>query len=337
MNTLHVNTASGGYDIIFQKGGIHQIAELWGKGGKTLIVTDDGVPAEYALAVSRGCAAAEIITLPQGEGTKQLTYLSALWEKMVTMEMTRTDRVIAVGGGVVGDLAGFAAATYMRGIRFYNVPTTVLSQVDSSVGGKTAIDFGSYKNIVGAFWQPSGVLIDAETLASLPPRQVANGLAEAIKMAATYDAELFEAFEQMEAYDLEELLRRAVAIKRDVVQRDERESGERKVLNFGHTLAHALESRLAFDEMYHGECVALGMLPMCAPDVRARLLSIYQKVGLPTAFPMAPDQLIDACKHDKKCAGDKITVVYAPTVGSYEMREMNFEEFAEYIRKVATV
>lgn len=335
MNTLRVTTAGGGYDIIFEKGGIHRVAELWGKGGKTLVVTDDGVPAEYALAVSRGCAEARILTLPQGERTKQMPHLATLWETMVKMELTRTDRVIAVGGGVVGDLAGFAAATYMRGIKFYNVPTTVLSQVDSSVGGKTAIDFGSYKNIVGAFWQPSGVLIDADTLSTLPPRQIANGLAEAVKMAVTYDAELFEAFEEMEQQDLEELLRRAVAIKRDVVQRDERESGERKVLNFGHTLAHALESKLTFDELYHGECVALGMLPMCAPAVRERLIGVYGRLGLPTRFPLAPEELISACRHDKKCAGERITVVYAPTVGSYEMREMDFDEFSEYIRKAA--
>ena len=333
---VSVKTALGGYDIIFEKGGINRIAELWGAGNKTLVVTDSGVPAEYALTVAEGCKQARIITLPQGEATKQLPFLSKLWEKMVAMELTRSDRVIAVGGGVVGDLAGFAAATYMRGIQFYNIPTTVLSQVDSSVGGKTAIDFGNYKNIVGSFWQPSGVLIDAATLQTLPARQVANGLAEAVKMAATSDAALFEAFEREDIHEnMEALLRRAVAIKKGVVERDERESGERKILNFGHTLAHALESKLSFDEMYHGECVALGMLPMCAPQVRERLRKVLTKIGLPTEFPMELSELLEACKHDKKCSGDHITVVYVPEIGSYEMKDISFSQFSEFIRKAA--
>lgn len=334
---MSVKTALGGYDIVFKKGGIASVGELWGKGNKTLVVTDSGVPARYAESVAKACNQAEIFTLPQGEGSKQLSFLSALWEKMVQMEMTRSDRVIAVGGGVVGDLSGFAAATYMRGVDFYNIPTTVLSQVDSSVGGKTAIDFGGYKNIVGAFWQPKGVLIDTDTLQSLPPRQVANGLSEAIKMAATNDARLFEDFERLDILEhLEQLLFRAVAIKKGVVERDERESGERKVLNFGHTLAHALESRLSFDEMYHGECVALGMLVMCDASVRERLKKIYEKLSLPTEFPLQPTELLEACKHDKKCAGDRITVVYVGNVGSYEMKEISFEKFSDFVRKAVT-
>lgn len=335
---VSVKTAQGGYDIIFEKGGIHRVAEFWGQGNRTLIVTDSGVPAEYARAVAKGCKKAVICTIDQGEQSKQLATLTRLWEEMVKMEMTRSDRVIAVGGGVVGDLAGFAAATYMRGIKFYNIPTTVLSQVDSSVGGKTAIDFGSYKNIVGAFWQPEGVLIDTHTLQTLDARQVANGLAEAVKMAATSDWALFEDFENLDiGENMEQLLRRAVSIKQGVVQRDEREQGERKVLNFGHTLAHALESKLSFGELYHGECVALGMLPMCAPSVRERLIKVLEKIGLPTRFPMDLPQLIEACRHDKKCSGDSITVVFVPEIGQYEMKTLTFEEFSEFIRKAASV
>lgn len=328
---LHVTTAEGGYDIIFKKGGHRDIAALWGAGHKTLVVTDSGVPAAYAQAVARACREATIFTFPAGEEQKQLSTLSELWRAMVEAELTRTDRVIAVGGGVVGDLAGLAAATYMRGIAFYNVPTTVLSQVDSSVGGKTAIDFENYKNIIGAFYQPQGVLIDTETLETLPARQRANGLAEAVKMAATHDADLFARFEAGE--DTEILLQRAVDIKRGVVQRDEKEGGERKVLNFGHTLAHALESNLGFDELYHGECVALGMLPMCAPEVRARLTALCKKLGLPTELPLPVEQLLEACRHDKKCAGDRITVVYVPAIGTYEMRDVTFEEFERFIRE----
>lgn len=334
---LYVKTAAGGYDITFQKGGIRNIAALWGAGEKTLVVTDSGVPVGYAQSVASACKNAEIFTFPQGEESKQLSVLSDIWRKMVEMKLTRTDRVIAVGGGVVGDMTGFAAATYMRGIDFYNIPTTVLSQVDSSVGGKTAIDFESYKNIVGAFHQPKGVLIDTSTLATLPARQISNGLSEAVKMAATHDAGLFERFENAALEtEMEQLLCKAVDIKRGVVQRDERESGERKVLNFGHTLAHALESKLAFGELYHGECVALGMLPMCAPIVRARLTAIFKKLGLPTEFPMPLEQLLDACRHDKKCSGEHITVVFVPEIGKYEMRDISFDEFCDFIREAVT-
>ncbi len=328
---LFVKTAEGGYNITFSHGGIQDISALWGSGEKTLVVTDSGVPACYAESVAAACKSARIYTFPQGEERKDLSTLSLIWREMVAFGLTRTDRVIAVGGGVVGDMAGLAAATYMRGIAFYNIPTTVLAQVDSSVGGKTAIDFEGYKNIIGAFHQPRGVLIDTKTLSTLPARQVANGLAEAVKMAATHSADLFARFEAGE--DMERLLQAAVEIKRGVVERDEKESGERKVLNFGHTLAHALESRLSFDEMYHGECVALGMLPMCERAVRERLLALYKKLGLPTEFPLPAEELLEACRHDKKCSGDRITVVYVPEIGRYEMRDISLKEFESFIRE----
>lgn len=331
---MYVKTGEGGYEIIFAKGGINDISSFWGEGEKTLVVTDSGVPEQYAKSVAAHCKNAKIFTFEQGEESKQLPVLSAIWQAMADMFLTRSDRVIAVGGGVVGDIAGLAAATYMRGIEFYNIPTTVLSQVDSSVGGKTAIDFEGYKNIIGAFHQPKGVLIDVDTLKTLPPRQISAGLAEAVKMAATHDADLFEAFEAANIEeDLAKLLQRAVDIKRGVVERDEKESGERKVLNFGHTLAHALESNLSFEQMYHGECVALGMLPMCAPSVRQRLLALYKKLGLPTEFPLPAQTLIEACRHDKKCSGERITVVYVEKIGQYEMRDILFEKFEQFIKE----
>lgn len=333
---LTVNTSQSTYDIIFEKGGLSRIDEYWGEGDRTFIVTDSGVPEIYSKTVASCCKNAIIYTIPQGEASKQAEYLIKLWEAMTEFSLTRTDRVIAVGGGVVGDLAGFAAATYMRGIDFYNIPTTVLSQVDSSVGGKTAIDLKGYKNTVGAFYQPKGVLIDAHTLTTLPKRQIANGLAEAVKMAATHDCELFELFEKADFEDLsqmETLLRRAVDIKRGVVQRDEKETGERKALNFGHTLAHSLESKLSFDEMYHGECVALGMLPMCSDEVRERLVYVLKRAGLETEYPIRPTELIEYCRHDKKCSGEFITIVYVAEIGSFELKKITFDEFADYITK----
>ena len=333
---LTVSIPPNEYDIIFLRGGINRINEFWGEGEKTFILTDSGVPEEYALAVRNCCKDALIHTFPQGEASKNINVLTDIYKKMTEYELTRSDRVIAVGGGVVGDIAGLAAATYLRGIDFYNIPTTVLSQVDSSVGGKTAIDFNGYKNIIGAFYQPKGVLIDADTLRTLPQRQISNGLAEAVKMAATHDADLFERFEEADFGDLsslEELLKEAVNIKRMVVMRDEKETGERKALNFGHTVGHAIESNLRFGELYHGECVAIGMMYMCSEEAKTRLRAVLSRLGLPSESPVGTEEIISACRHDKKRSGDSITIVFVPEIGSYELRKIPIDDLREYINK----
>lgn len=328
---MRVKTQNGFYDITLCRGALKKAGTLFRLDRRVLVVTDDGVPSRYAECVAAQCAKPTVITLPQGESTKCLEQYAFLLKTMVENDFTRSDCVVAVGGGVIGDLAGFAAAGFMRGVDFYNIPTTVLSQVDSSVGGKTAIDFCGVKNIVGAFWQPKGVLIDPDTLDTLPPRQVANGLAEAVKMAATCDAELFEMFESPK-WEPDTVIERAVAIKKQVVEQDEREAGLRKVLNFGHTLAHAVE--ICGEGWYHGECVAIGMVPMCAPEVRERLIPVLQRLGLPTKPTGDLQKLLEAMAHDKKRAGDKITVVYVPRIGSFELRELNFESYIEQIEKV---
>ena len=334
MKYLPVNTAGGSYNVTVFRGGISVLSEIWRLDRKIMVVTDDGVPSEYAKKVLAQCGNGFIVTLPQGEATKNTENLIYLWQRMAENNMTRTDAVIAVGGGVIGDLSGFAAATYMRGIDFYNVPTTVLSQVDSSVGGKTAVDFSGYKNIVGAFWQPKGVMIDCDTLSTLESRQVSNGLAEAVKMAATFDAELFSFMEESDIFErIEEIITRAVQIKINVVEEDEREGGLRKVLNFGHTLAHALESIYSFGEYYHGECVAMGMVPMCAEGARERLIKVLEKAGLPTVIPCDIESLGEAVTHDKKMSGEKLTFITCPEIGKYEMKTLSAKDFCEKVGK----
>jgi 3-dehydroquinate synthase len=221
---------------------------------------------------------------------------------------------------VVGDLAGFAASSYMRGIDFYNIPTTLLSQIDSSIGGKTAIDLGGVKNIVGAFYQPKGVLIDPELLKTLPQRQLANGLAEAVKMAVTFDENLFALMERqpMEAH-LEAIILGCLRIKADVVRQDEREAGLRKVLNFGHTIGHGIEASC---NLYHGECVALGMIPMCGEAVRPRLIAMLKKCGLYREMTYDWDRIAAAAFHDKKADGGSVTVTTVSEVGSFEMKTL---------------
>lgn len=329
--TLHVKTSQGNYDIIIQSGGLHQAGEVFHLNRKVLIVTDSGVPEEYGMTVASQCGEAVLFVFEQGEASKNVDTYIGLLETLTERDFTRTDCVVAVGGGVVGDIAGFAAATYMRGIDFYNIPTTVLAQVDSSIGGKTAIDFGGYKNLVGAFYPPRGVLIDSNVLKTLPPRQAANGLAEAIKMALTHDAELLALIEGSDDVT-DEIIYRALCIKKQVVEADEHESGLRKVLNFGHTLGHAIESESG--DYYHGECVVLGMLPMCSSEVRARLRPLLERLGLPTVYHGDIEAILDACRHDKKADGDAITAVYVPRVGQFELRKISFAEYEAEIRKV---
>lgn len=329
---LHMELEERGYDIFVESGILVRAGELLRLDRRVLIVTDTGVPAEYARTVAAQCAAPVVVTLPMGEGSKSLANFERLISRLLADGFTRTDCVAAVGGGVVGDLSGFAAACYMRGIDFYNIPTTLLSQVDSSIGGKTAIDLAGVKNCVGAFWQPKGVLIDPAALSTLPPRQLANGMAEVVKMSLTSDAGLFGLFEAGGETDRETVILRSLKIKKRVVEADEREGGLRRVLNFGHTLGHGIESAAGLHGLLHGECVALGMLPMCAPEVRARLLPVLTRLGLPTTLPTDPERVLAAVCHDKKCDGQQVAYVYVPRVGEYEIRHDTVADFCNRVR-----
>lgn len=316
---LYVDLGARGYEVTVENGGLSRIGERFDLARRCLVVTDSGVPAAYAETVLAACGEPTLVCLPMGEASKNIRSYEKLLHILSERGFTRTDCVVAVGGGVVGDLAGFAAATYLRGIDFYNVPTTLLSEVDSSVGGKTGVDLDGVKNQVGAFHQPRGVLVDPDVLATLPRRQFACGMAEVIKMAATFDEELFAFCETAHTSDAAEIICRAVAIKRDVVMRDEYEGGLRRVLNFGHTVGHAVET-LAGGRLLHGECVAIGMLPMTAPEVRPRLRAVLERWGLPTECPFAPGGLLPFLSHDKKKQGDEITYVWVDRIGSYELR-----------------
>ena len=331
---LTVNLQNNSYNIVIERGALSRVGEIFSLDRRVLIVTDSGVPERYAKTIAEQCKAPTVITVDEGEGSKSFPVFERLCRALLDGGFTRSDCVVAVGGGVVGDIAGFAAASYMRGIDFYNAPTTVLSQVDSSIGGKVAINLDSIKNIVGAFYQPKGVLIDPDVLSTLPKRQIANGLAEALKMSLTSDAELFSLFETEDAQSIiESIIVRSLMIKKSVVEKDERESGLRKILNFGHTVGHGIESAEGLSELYHGECVALGMIPMCSENVRQRLLPVLEKLGLPTNLDYNAEKIIEIIKHDKKLAGDKISVTYVENIGEFRLVTLPFEDFAESIRK----
>lgn len=332
---IPVKTAAGGYDILLERGALARAGEFMNLARRVLIVTDSGVPAQYAATVAAQCGEPTVVTIPEGEASKCSDRFLELLGVLTEKGFTRTDCVVAVGGGVVGDLAGFAAACYMRGIDFYNIPTTLLSQVDSSIGGKTAIDFGGYKNIVGAFWPPRAVLIDPDTLTTLPARQVANGMAEAVKMALTHDPALFALFERGEQFSkIDTVIERSLLIKKSVVEQDEREGGLRRVLNFGHTLAHAIESAEDMAHFYHGECVAIGMLPMCGDEVRERLTPVLENLALPTAVSGDLDRILEALSHDKKADGKDIAVVTVPQVGTFEIKKLPLGDYVEQVKGV---
>lgn len=332
--TIPVNLGKDSYDIILERGILHRAGELLNLNRKVLVVTDSGVPEEYAKTAMNQCREPVLVCVPSGEDSKSIAVFEQLCRKMLDSGFSRRDCVVAVGGGVVGDLAGFAAASYMRGIDFYNIPTTLLSQVDSSIGGKTGVNLGEIKNIVGAFYQPKRVLIDPEVLKTLDHRTFAEGMAEAVKMALTSDEELFELIERENAEEnIDEIIKRSLLIKKSIVEQDEKESGLRKMLNFGHTIGHAIESEKGLGGLLHGECVGLGMLPMCGEQVRPRLLKVLEKLGLPTKVQCSRQAIYESVRHDKKAAGDSITIACVDQPGKGYLVTISMDDMKKYIER----
>lgn len=334
--TLQVHLGSRSYPIYIEDKILNQLSGLIPE-RKYAIVTDSGVPEVWVKKVQDQLPDSFVITIPQGESSKSFPVYESVLKQLAENNLTRKDAVIAVGGGVPGDLAGFAAATYMRGIDFYNIPTTVLSQVDSSVGGKTAIDLGDLKNIVGAFWQPKAVFIDPDVLSTLPKRQVVNGLAEALKMGLVFDEDLVKMFETedfgiRDKNILETIIARSIDLKRRIVEEDETEGGPRKLLNFGHTIGHAIEGSFNLDEYLHGECVGMGMLYFLEdPKLKKRVIDIERKLGLPDVPVdiLNKDLVMNLLSHDKKAQASGVDVILVHKPGEHEIRRMSLEEIQQ--------
>lgn len=305
-----------------------------------VIVTDTNVEP-YATTVAESIADVganvDVLTVEAGEPSKSPASAAALWEEVLAAGADRKTMVVAVGGGVVGDLAGFIAATFARGLPFVQVPTTLLAQVDSSVGGKTGINLSSAKNMVGAFWQPLTVLIDTQVLSTLPDRDYVAGLAEVIKYGVIQDLAFFEYLEEhifelkgRDAETLRYVISHCCRLKADVVEADEREtSGRRAILNYGHTFAHALEAASGYGELMHGEAVSIGM--MCAARlaesmgridgvVTARQHALIQALGLPVSVPdLGYDKLMDLMMHDKKVEYGRLRFILPDRLGNVEL------------------
>ena len=327
MAEIRVNLGENSYDIIIKRGSLSEAASLLNLNRKVLVVSDNGVPKKYIDTILSQCKEGIPFIFESGEERKTLETYSKALSLMLKHNFSRKDCVVAVGGGISGDLAGFVAASYMRGVDFYNIPTTVLSQVDSSIGGKTAVNLDGVKNIIGAFYQPERVLIDADVLKTLPERQISNGLAEALKMSLTSDAELFNFFLNENPFaSIETVIEKSLLIKKNVVEQDEKEAGLRKVLNFGHTIGHGIESTELDGTLYHGECVALGMIPMCSAEVREQLVKCLKKLNLPVSFNFDEEKVLSAVTHDKKMAGSTVSAVFVPQPGTFEFKEMTVSD-----------
>jgi len=321
------------------------------KPARAAIVTDINVGPLYAARVRASLDAAGIantvIVLPAGEETKSFEQLRVVYDGFLDAGIARSDAVIALGGGVIGDLAGFAAASFLRGVRLVQIPTTLLAMIDSAIGGKTGVNLPRGKNLVGAFYQPAFVLSDTDCLTTLPPDTLRDGMAEVVKYACIRDAKLFSILET--ALDLGELLRkpeeviyRCAAIKAGIVGRDELEGGERMLLNFGHTIGHAVEKTAGYGKYGHGEAVAIGMSAitrnsererLTEPGASARLDRLLIKFGLPLAADgIGTGDLIEAAAFDKKRDGNDIRLILLRKIGEAIIRKVGKEDLERFFR-----
>ncbi|MGH3642013.1 MAG: 3-dehydroquinate synthase [Mycobacterium sp.] len=338
--TVMVNLGERSYPIAIGAGTLPRLGarlQELGLGRRAAVVTNPVVASYYRDPVAQSLSAAgfepTFIEVPDGEEHKNLAWLAFLYDRLIDARLDRDCPLIALGGGVIGDLAGFTAATFQRGVPFIQVPTTLLAQVDSSVGGKTAVNHPGGKNLIGAFHQPRLVFIDVATLRTLPRRQVQAGMAEVIKHGAILGPALFDLLEaqldQIMALDetlLIEVVRQNCAIKAAVVGEDERESGHRAVLNFGHTVGHAVEMLTDYRGYLHGEAIAIGMAfaarlsaarGVCPPAVADRLIALLQRAGLPVEIPeeLIGRHLVLAVETDKKMSGGKVKFVCLEDIG----------------------
>lgn len=341
METVHIKTSTE-YDVLIGRGLLAQLgtlAKTVSRGDLAMLVTDDNVHALYAAQALASLQAAgfrtEVFSFAPAETSKTAQTWLSLMERLAEFGMTRSGFLVALGGGTVSDLAGFAAATYLRGIDYINVPTTLLAMTDASVGGKTGIDLPQGKNLVGAFRQPRLVICDPDTLDTLPAGVLADGFAEVIKYGMIGDAELLTQLKAPFAPQAEKVICRCVSQKRTLVEQDERDDGIRRLLNFGHTIGHAIETVSEY-RISHGKAVAIGMAAMtrlaehtgdCADGVFWELYDLLSQYGLPTELPYDAQTLWQAAFADKKRQDDTLALVVPMRRGQCTVRKVTMEDY----------
>ncbi|MBJ8325231.1 3-dehydroquinate synthase [Streptococcus pacificus] len=353
---IEVNLPSHPYEILIERNGLYRVGEwvktLWDK-QKIVIISDNRVASLYAEHVklqleSQGFQVA-VFDFLAGEQQKNLTTVEKIYDFLSRFGMTRTDGIIALGGGVVGDIAGFVASTYMRGLHFLQIPTSLIAQVDASIGGKTGVNTKNAKNLLGTFYQPDGVFIDPEVLNTLGERELVEGMGEVIKCALIADTTLWQLLEEMsgtredilEASD--QLIYHSCLVKKELVLADEYDTGLRHLLNFGHTIGHALEQTAGYGEIYHGEAVALGMIQvtriaekkgLAATGLSEEIEAMCHKFGLPLVTSnWDQETLYQAITHDKKVSGNRLKLVVVPEIGQARIESMAIEEVRDYLER----
>lgn len=339
------------YEIIVKRHALETVGEwiasLW-QNKKIAIISDDHVFPLYGDTVQQQLVDYEVChyIVPSGESSKSLEMANQLYDFLADQQFTRSDAIIALGGGVVGDLASFVASTYMRGIAFVQIPTSLLAQVDSSIGGKTAVNSSKAKNMIGTFAQPDGVLIDPETLNTLPDVRVREGIAEIIKCGAISDASLWKDLEELTGIqelltNSEAIILKALQVKKTVVEEDEFDNGSRLLLNFGHTIGHALENTAGYGKISHGEAVAIGMVKisqtaelkkLTPAGISDQLIAMNQKYGLPVSYqPWETEKFYSAITHDKKARGDSLNIILLDKIGQAKIQKIKITEMKDYL------
>lgn len=347
-NMRKVNVkASSEYEVVIGKGLLDRAGELIKqvkKPCRAVIVTDSNVDILYSEKLKNSLEKegfeVDKFTFTAGEKSKCAETFIEILEKLAQWKITRSDLVIALGGGVVGDITGFSAACYLRGVDYVQVPTTLLASVDSSVGGKTAIDLKAGKNLAGAFYQPKLVICDTDTFNTLPEREVACGYAEVIKYAVLFDEEFFRQLEEGKA-DIETIVEKCVTFKRDVVEKDEFDTGERKLLNLGHTAAHGIEKVSDF-KLTHGEAVSVGMViaakiaentGLCDKGISEKIKNVLTKYNLPVSYNISAQQLYEAALSDKKRESKNITLVLPEKIGKCQLKNVEVTTLCDMFAK----
>ena len=327
---LNVNLKENSYKVILGNNILKDLSSYYSLDKKVLVLTDDMVPSSYSDEVLKQTKEGYKYIIRHGEESKNINYYILINKFLLEHEFTRNDLIIAVGGGVVGDLGAFVASTYKRGIDFINVPTSTLSMIDSSVGGKTGIDFNGVKNVIGTFYEPKLVLIDFDTLKTLDERNYNNGLVEALKMGLLFSEELINLFNNPKE-NIEKIIIKSIEYKIKVIEQDEFELNERRILNLGHTFGHAFEIS---NKCLHGEGVAKGLMYVINnPLLKIRVKNILNKLNIPTNYFINKEEVFNLIKNDKKRNDDKISLVKVNYIERYVIEDVNLETIEKMLER----
>lgn len=330
---LNVNLKDKSYEVIVEKGIIKNITPYVDIEKKFLIVSDDRIPNVYINTIKKQLKKVDVVIFPHGENNKSLKNYQLVIDKLIQGDYSRKDYIIALGGGVVTDLAGFVASTYKRGMNLINIPTTTLAMVDASVGGKVALNFDKLKNVIGSFYHPNCILIDIDTLETLPKRHYINGVIEALKTGMIGDKELYNIFFNGDYRDhIEEIIYRSLQYKIKIVEQDEKEENIRKVLNFGHTFGHAYETYFLMKNYLHGEAVALGIVTISKDKPYLEdIKKIFTKWGIKLNINVEKDKIINIIRNDKKCDDDIVDLIIVDEIGKSKIVPTKIEDLSRYL------